>query len=396
MGRETQTTYIRTLALSIGFSLLIWIVPLDASAKFCGSWFEELGRDLLGTKAGNKIHRAVAKTGRLDSIRVAGRVKGVFGFDRHVVELKPGRKWGDLSQYPPHYNDIVLDPREIVSALGPENAKKLGYEIVGDKLIIPGPEELNAAFTAFNRSLPKGDKRRILLSFYSTNDEVTSGAKYINAYSGELKLPMAREGHLLLHDTSAHAGAAFIPPEIFADSQRKIGASMGFLESLRMNQPALAKSAAKAIDRTERIFVGAIDAGSNDLQNTIFKLLGAGDHGFDRGAGRLTKPFDDVGIVTTEDFVREIAQNISETLSPKRKLVLQAEVESYLIKLRALDSTSTNLPYGLDREEILRETKGRNSSPSWAIYNAIVEKEKQLITEHSRNLRQALSDWNGR
>lgn len=360
----------------------------------CPFWFSEYYSALADTRLGQGVRRAAARKGLMDSVQVTGTVTGRFGHLQHVVELRPGQTWGDISRYPVRYADIVLDPRVIVEALGADNAKKLGFELIGEKLIIPGPDELNAAIKAFNATLPSNDHHKILLSFYSTDDIVSTGRGYIEKFSRDLQLPLARRGHLLLHDSSAHAGSMFVPPEILAESRKRIGAAMGLIDWIRAHDRSLAKASKKGFARIESIFTGAIDAGTNDLQLSIFREMKVVDRGLSRGGGgRLVRPFDDVSLVTTEDQVRATAEVLGDKLSKTDKANLATHLEDFLRQLRANDPSVSELPYGLKRDEIIQgNPKGQGSA--WLVHDSIVAKEASIIQSRAKALQEALANWN--
>ena len=192
-------------------------------------------------------------------------------------------------------------------------------------------------------------------------------------------------------------GAAFIPPKIFDVAAERIEATAGLLEWIQSKAPKLAKKTRAPSKLIERVLVASVDAGSNDLQNTVFHQLAkrTDRQAFDTSAGRLTNSVDDVNVATTVETVRYYGKQLAEKLSAAQQKELATHVEAYVQQLKQQRPEVDRLPYGLDRETILRNAKPGlvGNEQAWAIHDAVRDRERDLIRQHTDALNDALNRW---
>lgn len=166
-----------------------------------------------------KTGEAVAKVAvfeKMRSVEVLGFEPGTHGGRRlRIKRLKNeyGELMGWASNFAERHYDLQGDPRTFISAIGPKAAAYFGFEKISDtEYLIPNAIEFEAALKKVNQQLVLMGQRVLSFGFYPTKTNAdVQVKKYVDRIRSELLMPLAPDGHHLIHDIAFHAGMVFGP-----------------------------------------------------------------------------------------------------------------------------------------------------------------------------------------
>lgn len=325
-----------------------------------------------------KIRHAILRTGIADNISEGTPLAGRFGGARRVFTKKdPATPWERYFETP-GFNDVLVNPDSILRIIGTSHAKKFGFELSPNKVVMPDAKELRNAIQSFNRQFPEGDPRRLHINFYETDNKPLSGDEYRRRFLDGGELPMAKSGRLHFHDFTAHVGATFAPKEIVDETRRRIQVFAGFDDYLKSQDPSLRRLVSDLYKkRTDNL----IDTHSNRGQNNLVETS-SGIRDFQLPMHAIS---DNMYAIRARDNVANALTEILNyiQLSPSQAQALSRHVESYMAEQLAKDPSLGELPFGLTSSSRAR-TESINSVP----ISLESEEVRRLVTEHTRRLLQ--------
>ncbi len=182
------------------------------------------------------------------TVRIGAVLPGKHGGQRLEVE-KTGATWA--SGYTTVGYDPQGDPRWLVDALGCDEARYFGFEILSDtKAIVPNRAELMGAIEKINVHLKSKKKQPIEITYYDADEKNVKVKDYISNYLSRRGLPLASGGNHFLHDISFHTGAILAPKVALDFMAAKTQYMSEFADHLEMSfaeGTALEQKAAKVI-----------------------------------------------------------------------------------------------------------------------------------------------------
>lgn len=133
---------------------------------------------------------------------------GLHGGQRVVVKRKGS--WFDFKKELLEKGDLVIDLRLMPHILGKKEARFFGFEIIDNyHITLPDVKELTGAIEKFNAALPKGDRRRIEMSYYPIAGVHNSVSEYFERFIKNKEIPISLKGKSFFHDISAHSMQGF-------------------------------------------------------------------------------------------------------------------------------------------------------------------------------------------
>ena len=364
----------------------------NPTAPTCGDYYHLLKRRL--TYDFNpllKLRHAILRTGVADNIVEGEKLQGRFGGTRRVFTKKdPNQPWERYFDTP-GFNDVLVNPDSILYILGSENAKKFGFELTPNKVVLPDASELRGAILNFNKQFPDGDARRLPINFFETSNLPLTGADYRKRFLQGGELPMAQSGRLHFHDFTAHIGAVFMPKEIVDETRRRIRIFSEFDNYLKSKDPGLRRLVSDLYQkRTDNL----IDTHSNRAQNNLVEVTDKhqtlhlemqklSDHSY------AIRPRDDIA-----DALMEIVHYVR--LRPEQNQALARHVQAYMTEQVAKDPTLADLPFGVVSTNA---TTAHDASgvPITVDTDATLElvraRSHQLMMDRLRELQTTFRDW---
>lgn len=185
------------------------------------------------------------------------------GIDHRAERILPGRFGGQLVEIstrdPASYRfkdiyrtSLEFPPSIFINAIGDEKAAEVfGFSKLSDsphkgkffgeggRYRIPNQAELQGAIDAINLKIPSSESTlKIPIRFYSAKGRLDPKV-YLEKFAKHGELPIAEKGHYFIHDITAHAFAAFIPPELVQASRDQIQMLLNFESWLKIKHPEL-------------------------------------------------------------------------------------------------------------------------------------------------------------
>lgn len=194
------------------------------------------------------------------TVTVLGAKPGPHG--GQLIRLRnTSTKW--LSKHSEFFFDVQGDPRFFIGTAGTKTARFFGFEVLEPKhMTIPNVNELNGAVAKLNPQLIKMGYEPIPLNFSHNPLDSTSMSRYLDRFTEGL-LPMAPDGHHLVHDMSFHSGAVFLPPRLIQVAQKRVQFIRKFVSFLIGDTQVFNSEQAAAIKRISNFFlVRSIDDGT--------------------------------------------------------------------------------------------------------------------------------------
>jgi hypothetical protein len=214
------------------------------------------------------------------TVQVSGTVRGRYGKTCYILKRLAGKPWISTSLWREIPQTLQGDPRWLIAAGGEDFASFLGFKLVADDtMIVPGPEELQAAIEKLNVALVQLGAEPIPVRFRRANGEV-GPYRYGMAFSrGEV--PMALDGHMLLHDVSFHAGSLLVTGAMLGPAQAEGHFLDAFQKFVAARSPGLLAQAStrEAFDRAWESVATRFDSGAGNYASTASALAGFGDGG---------------------------------------------------------------------------------------------------------------------
>lgn len=365
----------------------------NPTAPTCGDYFHLLKRRLsYDFNPLLKLRHAVLRTGVADNLVEGEKLSGRFGGARRVFTKKdPNQPWERYFDTP-GFNDVLVNPDSILYILGSQNAKKLGFELTPNKVVLPDATELRGAISNFNKRFPEGDARRLPINFFETGNMPLTGADYRKRFLEGGELPMAQSGRLHFHDFTAHIGAVFMPKEIVDETRRRIRIFSEFDSFLKNKDPGLRRLVSDLYQkRTDNL----IDTHSNRAQNNLVEITGKQRtlylemHTLSDNVYAV-RPRDDIAnaLIEIVHYVR---------LRPEQSEALARHVQAYMAEQVAKDPTLADLPFGL---VTTNPTASYDASgvpltiDTEATLELVRSRSHQMMTDRLRQLQSTFGDWN--
>lgn len=326
-----------------------------------------------------KLRHAILRTGVADNILEGPKLPGKFGGSRRVYSKKdPNQPWERYFNTP-GFNDILVNPDAIIHILGSENARKLGFELSQNQVILPDVDELRGAINNFNQQFPVGDARRLQGSFFATDNKPLSGTEYRNRFLGNGELPMARSGRLHFHDFTAHIGFVFLPKEVLDETKRRIRAFSEFDAYLKKQDPALSRLLS---DLYQKRVDNLIDTHSNQGQNNLIEIA-SGERHFNLEMHQLS---DDMNAISAKDDVSEALLEVLNyaQLRPNQADTLRRHVQSFMAEQMKRDPDITKPPFAA-----VANTRYQGDA-----HKLVRERTRELLQERLFELRATFRQWN--
>jgi hypothetical protein len=338
-----------------------------------------------------KIRHAILRTGIADNIKEETPLSGQFNGTRRVFTKKdPNAPWERYFETP-GFNDVLVNPDSILHIVGSVNARKFGFELSANKVVMPDAIEIQNAIASFNRQFPEGDSRRLPITFYETGNKPLMGDEYRRRFLESGELPMAKSGRLHFHDFTAHVGAAFMPKEIVDETRRRIQVFSGFSDYLKRNDPGLHRLVSDLYQkRTDNL----IDTHSNRGQNTLVEAA-EGSREFNLPMHALS---DNMYAIRARDDVAHALIEILDyiEISPSQAASLSRHVETYMADQVAKNPSLGELPFGLVSPNQKRPEKRHSVSinlDSDEVRKKVAEHIQQLAHRRLRQLQSDLQSW---
>lgn len=326
-----------------------------------------------------KLRHAILRTGVADNIIEEAKLPGKFGGSRRVFAKKdPNQPWERYFDTP-GFNDVLVNPDAIIHILGSENARKLGFQLSPNQVILPDVDELRGAINNFNQQFPPGDSRRLQGSFFATDNKPLSGAEYRNRFLDNGELPMARSGRLHFHDFSAHIGFIFMPKEILDETKLRIRTFWEFDQYLKKQDPALSRLVS---DMYQNRVDNLIDTHSNQGQNNLIELADGGFHFY----LEMHQLSNNLYAMSAKDDVSgallEILHHVK--LRPQQVDALKDHVQRFMADRIKQDPEIARIPFGVT-------TSGLVDKDAREVIRA---RTRELLRQRVHELRTTFQNWN--
>jgi hypothetical protein len=136
-----------------------------------------------------------------------------------LIEIQQtGESW--YSRFKKGINDIQGDPRWFALILGPKIGFNFGFQAMGEmKITVPTVERFEQARGRYNIALKAHGFEEITSSFYPAPSQPLTGIIYLERFAKSGGLPVAINGHLIVHDWAFH-GATILFPKVIMNHLR--------------------------------------------------------------------------------------------------------------------------------------------------------------------------------
>lgn len=205
-----------------------------SSNAYCEETFRETGISHQTTKEssvriGETITTDFSTAQEFKSVEIISTIKGHHGGERKLLS-KTNDLW--LSKYSTFNFDIQGDPRWFIGAAGEKVAKFFGFEIYDHRrMTIPTASEFQGAIDKVNRVLVAEGKEPINIKFLADDLKSAPLSGYLKYFTNN-SLPMAKNGHHLIHDMSLHSGVIYTPPRILEAAILRTKFILSFMDFL--------------------------------------------------------------------------------------------------------------------------------------------------------------------
>lgn len=187
---------------------------------------------------------------------------------KELIEVhRTGRSW--FSQWRISENDIQGDPRWFAFILGSSAAQRMGFRQLSESVVtVPTVAAFNRSLNAVDAALANRGLEKTPVRFFETNSEVLDGPQYLRIFANRSLLPIAREGHLAVHDWAYHASTVFFPPSVIGFMRDQAKFTLAFHDQVS-RAPGLTPEARKLLlamsARLTEQTVNAVDSVSGNL-----------------------------------------------------------------------------------------------------------------------------------
>jgi hypothetical protein len=142
----------------------------------------------------------------IPTVTIKDKILDQAGNSLLVLEKSDSSPWkSSYKENKNDNNDLQGDPRSFALVMGPKTAQYFGFHYISEnKMIAPTVEAFNSYILKMNLKLKSKKQESIGIMFYGTEGKPLSNIEYLYRFAYESSLPLARSGHLAIHDISYH------------------------------------------------------------------------------------------------------------------------------------------------------------------------------------------------